>query len=109
MKEIAIAFLHAALADSNRLCVAVTCVMTDNWSCYRGAAFRNACKALNLKHIRTRPYTPKTNGKAARFIQTSLREWAYAQASQIQDPRTEERQPCLQDYNWHRPPGSIQR
>ena len=57
-------------------------VMTDNGSCYKSFAFRKACKRLGLKHIRTKPYTPKTNGKAERFIQTSLREWAYAQAYQ---------------------------
>ncbi len=55
-------------------------VMTDNGSCYKSFAFRRLCKRLGLKHIRTKPYTPKTNGKAERFIQTSLREWAYAQA-----------------------------
>ena len=54
--------------------------MTDNGSCYRSFAFREACKRLGLKHIRTKPYTPKTNGKAERFIQTALREWAYASA-----------------------------
>src|SRR3546814_11961852 len=70
-KESATAFLHAAIAYYKRLGVAVTRVMTDNGSCYRSAAFRNACKALNLKHIRTRPYTPKTKGKAERFIQRS--------------------------------------
>jgi transposase InsO family protein len=53
--------------------------MTDNGGCYLGFAFRNACQDLGLKHIRTRPYTPKTNGKAERFIQAALREWAYAQ------------------------------
>ena len=54
--------------------------MTDNGSCYKSFAFRDACRELGLKHIRTKPYTPKTNGKAERFIQTALREWAYAQA-----------------------------
>ncbi|EFG37475.1 conserved hypothetical protein [Brucella sp. NVSL 07-0026] len=49
-------------------------MMTDNGACY----IAKACKALDLKHIRTKPYTPKTNGKAERFIQTALREWAYA-------------------------------
>lgn len=58
----------------------VTRVMTDNGSCYVANEFAKACKALGLKHIRTRPYTPKTNGKAERFIQTALREWAYARA-----------------------------
>jgi transposase InsO family protein len=54
--------------------------MTDNGSCYRSRAFRKACRERGLRHIRTRPYTPKTNGKAERFIQTALREWAYARA-----------------------------
>jgi transposase InsO family protein len=61
--------------------------MTDNGSCYKSFAFRRACKRLGLKHIRTRPYTPKTNGKAERFIQTSLREWAYARAYNTSDER----------------------
>ena len=50
--------------------------MTNNGSCYRSKAFRSACRDLGLKHIRTKPYTPRTNGKAERFIQTALREWA---------------------------------
>jgi transposase InsO family protein len=79
-KRCAIAFLRAALAYYPSLGIKVEGVMTDNGSCYRSFAFRRACKRLGLKHIRTRPYTPKTNGKAERFIQTSLREWAYAQA-----------------------------
>jgi len=54
--------------------------MTDNGSCYLSRDFTKACKKLRVKHIRTKPYTPKTNGKAERFIQTSLREWAYARA-----------------------------
>jgi transposase InsO family protein len=60
--------------------VTVERVMTDNGPCYTSFAFRNACQRLGLKHIRTKLYTPKTNGKAERFIQTSLREWAYARA-----------------------------
>jgi len=58
--------------------------MTDNGSCYRSKMFRAACKRLGLRQIFTRPYTPKTNGKAERFIQTSLREWAYARAYTLQ-------------------------
>lgn len=81
-------------------------VMTDNGSCYRSQAFRNACRDLGLKHIRTRPYTPKTNGKAERFIQTALREWAYAQAYQTSRRRAEELPIWLHRYNWHRPHGS---
>ena len=107
-KESAAAFLHAAVAYYASLGVTVTRVMTDNGSCYRSAAFREACNALNLKHIRTRPYTPKTNGKAERFIQTSLREWAYARAYPTSDHRKDALQTWLHNYNWHRPHGSLQ-
>src|SRR6185312_4592236 len=79
-KRSAVAFLKAAVAYYARLGIKLERVMTDNGSCYRSRAFKNACRRLRLKHIRTKPYTPRTNGKAERFIQTSLREWAYARA-----------------------------
>ena len=79
-KESAVAFLKAAVAYYASLGVTVSRVMTDNGSCYKAFDFRDACRDLGLRHIRTRPYTPKTNGKAERFIQTALREWAYAHA-----------------------------
>ena len=103
----AVAFLKAAVAYYASLGVAVARVMTDNGSCYRSFDFRDACKALGLKHIRTKPYTPKTNGKAERFIQTSLREWAYAQAYPTSDHRAAELPVWLHRYNWHRPHGGI--
>lgn len=59
--------------------------MTDNGACYKSQAFKAACAALGLRIIRTKPYTPKTNGKAERFIQTALREWAYARAYDTSD------------------------
>ena len=70
-------------------------------------AFRDGCRAFGLKHIRTRPYTPKTNGKAERFIQSALREWAYARAYTHSDLRTAELPHWLHRYNWHRPHGSL--
>jgi len=103
----ATAFLKAAIAYYKSLGVAVACVMTDNGSCYRSFAFARACKRLKLRHIRTRPYTPKTNGKAERFIQTSLREWAYARAYQNSDQRTAELPIWTHRYNWHRPHGGL--
>ena len=106
-KERAVAFLAAALAYYKSLGVAVTRVMTDNGSCYRSKAFRKACAAAGLKHIRTKPYTPKTNGKAERFIQTALREWAYAHAYPTSDRRAAELPVWLHRYNWHRPHGGI--
>lgn len=72
----AVAFLKAAIAHHASLGIKVERVMTDNGSCYKSFAFRKTCNRLGLKHIRTKPYTPKTNGKAERFIQTRLREWA---------------------------------
>jgi transposase InsO family protein len=107
-KESAAAFLHAAIAYYQNLGIAVTRVMTDNGACYKSFAFRDACKALGLKHIRTKPYTPKTNGKAERFIQTSLREWAYARAYPTSEHRKQALEPWLHNYNWHRPHGSLQ-
>ena len=106
-KESATAFLEAAVAYYHGLGVNVGRVMTDNGSCYRSKDFRDACHDLGLKHIRTRPYTPKTNGKAERFIQTALREWAYAQAYPSSDRRAEELPVWLHRYNWHRPHGSL--
>ena len=82
-------------------------VMTDNGSCYRSKAFARACRRFGLKHIFTKPYTPKTNGKAERFIQMSLREWAYARAYNTSDQRTAKLSRWLHRYNWHRPHGSI--
>jgi transposase InsO family protein len=106
-KESAVAFLKAAVAYFASLGVTVVRVMTDNGSCYRAKAFRKACRDLGLRHIRTRPYTPKTNGKAERFIQTALREWAYAQAYPSSDRRAAELPIWLHRYNWHRPHGSL--
>ena len=81
--------------------------MTDNGACYKSFAFRDFCRERGLKHIRTKPYTPKTNGKAERFIQTSLREWAYAKAYPTSDQRAAELPAWLHRYNWHRPHGGI--
>jgi transposase InsO family protein len=106
-KESAVAFLRAALAYYESLGVAVTRVMTDNGACYKSKAFAKACRDLGLKHIRTRPYTPKTNGKAERFIQTALREWAYAVAYPTSNHRAAELPIWLHRYNWHRPHGSL--
>jgi transposase InsO family protein len=106
-KRSAVAFLKAAVAYYAGLGVTVERVMTDNGSCYKSFAFRNACRRLHLKHIRTRPYTPKTNGKAERFVQTCLREWAYARAYNTSQQRAEELPFWIHRYNWHRPHGGI--
>jgi transposase InsO family protein len=106
-KQSAVAFLEAALAWYKRFNITLERVMTDNGSCYKSHAFREACKRLGLKHIRTKPYTPKTNGKAERFIQSSLREWAYARAYENSGQRALELPHWLHHYNWHRPHAGI--
>ena len=103
----AIACLRKAVAQYQSLGITVARVMTDNGSCYKSFAFAAACKELKLKHIRTKPYTPKTNGKAERFIQTALREWAYARAYTTSDQRKSHLPEWTHMYNWHRPHGSL--
>ena len=87
--------------------VSVDRVMTDNGSCYKSFAFRDACRRLGLKHIRTRAYTPKDQRQGRALIQTALREWAYARAYQNSRQRTDELPRWLHRYNWHRPHHSL--
>jgi len=108
-KRSAVAFLKAAVAYYKSLGITVLRVMTDNGSCYRSRAFAKACRRFKLKHIRTKPYTPRTNGKAERFIQTSLREWAYARAYLNSRQRARDLPFFMHRYNWHRPHASIGR
>ena len=79
--------------------------MTDNGSSFRSDRYARALRRLKIKHLRTKPYTPKTNGKAERFVQTSLRESAYAQAYNTSEERAAELPIWLHRYNWHRPHG----
>lgn len=81
--------------------------MTDNGACYKSHAFKAFCRANSLKHVRTKPYTPKTNGKAERFIQTALREWADAQAYATSGERAAKLPVWIHRYNWHRLHGGI--
>ena len=106
-KGSACAFLSRALAFFAGHGVAVERVMTDNGSAYRSHDFRDLCAASGLRHIRTRPYTPRTNGKAERFIQTSLREWAYARAYQSSAERTDAMTPWIDAYNTKRPHSAL--
>jgi transposase InsO family protein len=106
-KTSAVAFLRHAVSYYRSLGVKVERVMTDNGSCYRSGTFARACKRLGIKHIRTRPYTPQTNGKAERFVQTALREWAYATAYGHSDERRAALPQWLHRYNWHRPHASV--
>ena len=106
-KESACAFLTRALTFFARHGVSVARVMTDNGSAYRSHAFRQLCRDNGLRHIRTRPYTPRTNGKAERFIQTSLREWAYARPYQSSAERTLAMAPWIDAYNTQRPHSAL--
>jgi len=106
-KESAVSFLHSAVKYYARLGIKTERVMTDNGACYKSKVFRRACKKLGLRHIRTKPYTPQTNGKAERFIQTAIREWAYAKTYTHSRERNRELPMWLYRYNWHRPHGGI--
>jgi transposase InsO family protein len=102
-KESAVAFLANALAWFAAHGVAAQRVMTDNGSAFRSKLFARAVADRGLTHKRTRPYTPKTNGKAERFIQTSIREWAYAAPFNTSADRTRAMHPWLHAYNTERP------
>jgi len=129
-------FLHVAIDDRTRLAYAellpdekgLTCagflrraakffarhgirrierVMSDNGSAYRSGEFRAAITSIHARHLRTRPYTPRTNGKAERFIQTMLRQWAYVRPYNSSDERAAALQPWMIWYNRQRPHGSL--
>ncbi len=110
----AVGFLRRAIAWFAGQGIEVERVMTDNGSPYVSAAHAGACRKLGLRHLRTRPYRPRTNGKAERFIQTMLREWAYSQIYGSSQERRSRLGPWLIHYNFrrrhgslgHRPPGA---
>jgi transposase InsO family protein len=106
-REDATAFLQRAVAWYARMGVKVERVMTDNGSAYRSKLFAKALAQAGVRHIRTRPYTPRTNGKAERFIQTSLREWAYAKPYQSSAQRSAAVGPWTTAYNLARPHSGI--
>jgi transposase InsO family protein len=96
-------FLVRTLRGLRRLGVRVAAIMTDNGACYRSRRFAVTCQRLGLRHLFTRPYTPRTNGKAERFIKTALREWAYARLYRSSEERAHALAAWLHHYNWHRP------
>ena len=102
-KESATQFLINCVAYFLSLGVSVRRVMTDNGPTFRSKAFAAACTELGIRHVFTRFYTPKTNGKAERFIQSALREWAYPWVYQHSNERTEVLDAWIHHYNWHRP------
>ena len=105
--ETTVAFLAAATDFFATHGIGVRALLTDNGSSYRSAQFRQACQSMQIKHHRTRPYTPRTNGKAERFIQTALREWAYSQHWPDSEQRDAYLQPWTDYYNRERPHGSL--
>ena len=100
--EAACAFLTRAVAWFAERGVKVERVMTDNGSAFVSKAFTELCASLGLKHKRIRPYTPRTNGKAERFIQTLLREWAYRFSYASSEERKQWLAPYMHFYNCHR-------
>jgi transposase InsO family protein len=102
-----VGFLGRAVAWFRSMDIRPRRVMTDNGGAYRSGFFQGACQRLRIRHLRTRPYRPCTNGKAERFIQTLLREWAYVRAYLTSRLRARALGPYLRYYNRHRPHGSL--
>ena len=105
----AVGFLYRALRYYRRHGVTVERVITDNGSPYRSAIHAIACRALGIRHLRTRPYRPQTNGKAERFIRTMLAGWAYGAIYRSSAERTAALEGWLWRYNFKRPHGSLGR
>jgi transposase InsO family protein len=105
----AVAFLRRAVAHFGDYGIRVERVMTDNGSCYRAVVHALACRALGIRHLRTRPYRPRTNGKAERFIRTMLGGWAYGATYQTSAQRRRALPAWLDFYNRRRPHGSLSR
>jgi transposase InsO family protein len=103
----AVAFLRRATSFYRSHGVRVQRVMTDNGPAYISLAHKLACTALGLKHLRTRPYRPQTNGKAERFIRTMLGGWAYGAIYASSTQRTAALSGWLEEYNYRRPHGSL--
>jgi transposase InsO family protein len=103
----AVGFLKRAIAFYEAHGIAVERVMTDNGPAYRSIAHAIACRALGIRHIRIRPYRPRTNGKAERFIRTMLDGWAYGAIYRDSAQRTAALSGWLEFYNWRRPHGSL--
>jgi transposase InsO family protein len=102
-QDSAIAFLRASVKYFAGLGVKLQRVLTDNGSAFRSKSFAAACRQLGLQHTFTRPYRPQTNGKAERFIQSALREWAYGIPYHHSSERTAMLKRWNHHYNWHRP------
>lgn len=100
-------FLKRSVAWFQSRGLRVQAVMSDNGSCYVSHRFKATCQKLQLRHLRTRPYRPRTNGKAERFIQTLLREWAYKRPYSTSIQRTDRLPRYLNHYNLRRPHAAL--
>jgi transposase InsO family protein len=105
----AIAFLRRAIAFYQRHGITVERVLTDNGSAYRATIHAVACRTLGIRHLRTRPRRPQTNGKAERFIRTMLGGWAYGAIYGSNPERTAALDGWLYHYNHHRRHSAIGR
>jgi transposase InsO family protein len=105
----AVGFLRRALAFFRRYGIRVERVLTDNGPCYRAIVHALACKSLGIRHLRTRPYRPRTNGKAERFIRTLVDGWAYGAVYRTSAERTTALPGWLDWYNRLRPHRSLGR
>jgi transposase InsO family protein/transposase-like protein len=103
----AVAFLRRAVAFYASHGITVNAVMSDNGACYRSTIHAFACRALGIRHLRTRPYRPRTNGKAERFIRTLLAGWAYGAIYSTSHERTTALDGWLWTYNHRRPHGAL--
>jgi transposase InsO family protein len=103
----AVAFLHRAIAFYRRHGISVERVMSDNGARYRSTIHAFACRTLGLRHLRTRPYRPRTNGKAERFIRTLLAGWAYGAIYGSSTERAAALDGWLWTYNHRRPHGAL--
>ena len=103
----AVQFLRDAVAYDARLGLTVRRLLSDNGAAFRSRVFAQACVELGIEHKFTRAYRPQTNGKAERFIQSALREWAYAWTYQNSLQRTQALIRWQHHYNWHRPHSGI--
>jgi transposase InsO family protein len=105
----AVGFLRRAVAHFGDYGIRVERVMSDNGPCYRSIVHALACRSLGIRHLRTRPYRPRTNGKAERFIRTMLGRWAYGAIYADSEQRTRALAGWLDYYNHRRPHGSLSR
>jgi len=103
----AVRFFHGVIEHFRRFGITIRALLTDNGSPFLAHDFQAACQRFRIRHKRTRPYRPQTNGKAERFIQTTLREWAYVRAYRSSAERARALGPFLRHYNHKRPHAGI--